>query len=59
MRRMIKQFIVAGGLMLVTALPALSQQKPVEEKDYAAYLFTYFTGNHISEEAVRFAVSTD
>ena len=23
------------------------------------YLFTYFTGNHISEEAVRHAVSTD
>lgn len=31
----------------------------VEEKDYAGYLFTYFTGNHISEEAVCFAVSTD
>lgn len=59
MRRMIKQFIVAGGLMLSTVLPALSQQKAVEEKDYTAYLFTYFTGNHISEEAVRFAVSAD
>ena len=31
----------------------------VEEKDYAAYLFVYFTGNHISEEAVCYAVSTD
>ena len=31
----------------------------VEEKDYAGYLFTYFTGNHISEEAVCFAVSVD
>ena len=59
MRRMIKQFIIAGGLMLSTVLPALSQQKAVEEKDYTAYLFTYFTGNHISEEAVRFAVSAD
>ncbi len=31
----------------------------VEEKDYVAYLFTYFTGNHISEEAVCYAVSMD
>ena len=31
----------------------------VEEKDYVAYLFTYFTGNHISEESVHYAVSMD
>lgn len=31
----------------------------VAEKDYVAYLFTYFTGNHISQEAVCYAVSTD
>lgn len=31
----------------------------VEEKDYAGYLFTYFTGNHISEEAICYAISTD
>lgn len=31
----------------------------VEEKDYVAYLFTYFTGNHISEEAVCYGVSMD
>lgn len=30
-----------------------------EEKDYAGYLFTYFTGNHIREEAICFAVSID
>ena len=36
-----------------------SQQNHVAEKDYIAYLFTYFTGNHISEEAVCYAVSTD
>lgn len=28
-------------------------------KDYVAYLFTYFTGNHISEEAVCYGVSMD
>lgn len=35
-----------------------NRQKP-EEKDYVAYLFAYFTGNHISKEAVCYAVSTD
>lgn len=29
------------------------------DKDCVAYLFTYFTGNHISKEAICFAVSTD
>lgn len=27
--------------------------------DYDAYLFVYFTGNRIQEEAVRFALSKD
>lgn len=31
----------------------------IEEKDFVAYLFTYFTGNRPADEAVRFAVSTD
>lgn len=30
-----------------------------EEKDFAGYLFTYFTGNHISQEAIHFAISKD
>lgn len=29
------------------------------EKDYEAYLFAYFTGNKIEEEAIRFAISAD
>ena len=40
-------------------LPAFPQQTTVQEKDYVAYLFTYFTGNHISEESVHYAVSMD
>lgn len=36
-----------------------NNQNNVAEKDYVAYLFTYFTGNHISEEAVCYAVSMD
>ena len=41
------------------AQQTISKQNNVAEKDYIAYLFTYFTGNHISEEAVCYAVSTD
>lgn len=29
------------------------------EKDYTAYLFAYFTGNRVEEEAVHYAISTD
>ena len=36
----------------------ISKQNNVAEKDYIAYLFTYFTGNHISEEAVCYAVTS-
>ena len=32
----------------------ISKQNNVAEKDYIAYLFTYFTGNHISEEKWKF-----
>lgn len=34
------------------------KEKPSSSK-YSAYLFTYFTGNRKSEEAIRFAYSTD
>ena len=30
-----------------------------EEKDYAAYLFAYFTGNRVENEQINFAVSMD
>lgn len=46
-------------LSLLFAPPGFARQKAVFEKDYVAYLFTYFTGNHISEEAVCYAVSMD
>lgn len=50
-------------LLLSCLLPWLVKSQSVTdkiiEKDYVAYLFTYFTGNHISEEAIHFAVSMD
>ena len=36
---------------LAGAQQSANSQNNVAEKDYIAYLFTYFTGNHISEEA--------
>ena len=31
----------------------------IQEKDYVAYLFTYFTGNQVEEEAIHYAISAD
>lgn len=45
------------ALFLLTI--SVSRASQTEEKHYVGYLFTYFTGNHISEEAVCFAVSMD
>ena len=59
MRSTFKSISVAISLIFSVVLSAFSQQKEVQEKDYVAYLFTYFTGNHISEEAVCYAVSMD
>lgn len=44
-------------LLLVACGPTAMLAKG--EPDYAAYLFVYFTGNRISEEAVCMATSTD
>ena len=52
-----KNRFLALVLLLATLAPAFAE-KP-EEKDMAAYLFVYFTGNHISQEAVCYAVSMD
>lgn len=46
-------------LLLFSFLSWGTSVRATEEKDYVAYLFTYFTGNHISEEAVCYAVSMD
>lgn len=59
MRSTFKSIAVAISLIFSVVLSAFSQQKEIQEKDYVAYLFTYFTGNHISEEAVCYAVSMD
>lgn len=35
------------------------QAENQQEKDYVAYLFAYFTGNNVEQEAIHFAVSED
>lgn len=56
--------LLMTALMLLTlagatARPTAVDPQPVAEKDFAGYLFAYFTGNRISQEAICFAVSTD
>ena len=50
------RMLLAAMLLSLFALPGYSWQKSFPEKDYVAYLFTYFTGNSGDEEAVRYAV---
>jgi GH43 family beta-xylosidase len=48
---------IFGALVaLACTVPASAQ---IDEKDYSAYLFTYFTGNRIDQEQIRFAISMD
>ncbi|MFT2011306.1 family 43 glycosylhydrolase [Pontibacter sp. 13R65] len=42
-----------------TTQKAESTVSEAAKQNYSAYLFTYFTGNNKSEEAIRFAISTD
>jgi hypothetical protein len=44
----------------IFSLQMVAQNSPaLAEKDKVAYLFVYFTGNRISEEAICFAISSD
>lgn len=45
--------------MCVIAIGYSIAQSSIAEKDYVGYLFAYFTGNSVEEEAVRFAISAD
>ncbi|MDR1504797.1 MAG: family 43 glycosylhydrolase [Prevotella sp.] len=45
----------------VLFIPSYAQEykSGAVEKDYVAYLFAYFTGNKVEEEAIHFAISAD
>ena len=51
--------LFAANLNAQQTTEANFNENNVAEKDYVAYLFTYFTGNHISQEQINFAVSID
>lgn len=54
-----KLFILLFVLFCFGSYAQTKQRSAVAEKDYVAYLFAYFTGNSIEDEAVRYAVSND
>lgn len=57
------KFSLVALASFFSVLQAQNNQKgtppAVAEKDLTAYLFVYFTGNKVEEEAVRYAVSAD
>jgi hypothetical protein len=56
------QFCLVAVLTFFNILQAQEAPKGppvIAEKDLTAYLFVYFTGNKIEEEAVNYAVSAD
>lgn len=50
-------FVIIAAIISLTT--ATTRAAAVEEKDMAGYLFVYFTGNDISQEAICFALSND
>lgn len=54
-----KLIVVSGLFLLSSAISGLMAAAPAGCPDKDGYLFVYFTGNDISEEAVRYAVSDD
>lgn len=51
--------LVAFFNVLQAQQPAAGSPPVIPGKDLTAYLFVYFTGNSLEEEAVRYAVSAD
>ncbi len=56
---MIKSLILILTLVCTTALAQDGYRFGPADKDYAGYLFTYFNGNKVQDEAVCYAISTD
>lgn len=52
-------YIIVMVLIIVDLSYAQEYKYGPEEKDYAGYLFAYFKGNNVEDEAVCFALSLD
>ena len=61
MKRLVFYFLILANFFSpAKAQNTASEIPPVlAEKDLTAYLFVYFIGNKVEEEAVNYAVSTD
>jgi hypothetical protein len=60
MKTMKSKFLICLFIS-VLFIPSYAQEykSGAVEKDYVAYLFAYFTGNKVEEEAIHFAISAD
>ncbi len=59
MKRVFKGFIILSAAVLSGATHGQPYLSGPAEKDFAGYLFAYFRGNAVADEAVCFAVSVD
>jgi len=57
-KRIYITFFIAATLFLC-ACGNTKKDLSVTDNQYVAYLFTYFTGNQVEEEAIHFAISPD
>lgn len=56
---MTKCLTLSAALIATIMLSLPTAAAAIEEKDYAGYLFVYFTGNSMSDESIHFAISRD
>ena len=56
---MIRFFLSIAAFFFCSSVAAQQYRSVPAEKDYIAYLFAYFTGNRVAQEAIHFAVSMD
>ena len=54
-----KKFLSITLLFFIFISANAQPASSVAEKDFVGYLFSYFTGNRVEEEAVRYAISRD
>jgi arabinoxylan arabinofuranohydrolase len=54
-----KTLLIVFAFLITAPLLAQEYKYGPAEKDFAGYLFTYFNGNKVEDEAVCYAISTD
>jgi len=60
MKRVFSKLFIAFITAATCSTSAIAQYKTgPADKDYVGYLFTYFTGNDVKDEAIKFGISLD